>query len=430
MSYAIRARTITDLEALVLGLPEKIQFLLDEHRQKEFEISGMETIPDCDPAIIKGLNRFFSNKLAQEGIKSIRDLSNMTPRSLSAIEDDALRRWIMVAKILCTYTDFKDIKKVSEKRRLVLTGIDSAGKTSTLKSLQNMKTTPESRPTPGVAAEKLLFLGHHLSVFDLGGQRTFRGMYLSSPEDYFSETMLLIFVVDVQTYTRASEALSYFTDILDVLDVLGERPLISIHLHKFDSEADRTLEANASHLRTNFEDVLKEKGWTNVFYFKTSIFEIQTIVNAISTAFRAISPMSQVLHDTLKYYSEFHGLQGAFLVTKRGMLITEYVSRLHIEDREQMFEEIYNEIINSADKIMKPAQEALGKVGDEGRYVFRSYPTGTYISLTPLSQTEEADLFLAMLSQDIEKTPVAFGDDFYRTIDLWLRFLFIPPSQK
>jgi GTPase SAR1 family protein len=414
-----------------LALPEKIQFLLDEHRLPEFEISGMETIPDCDPAIIKGLNRFFSNKLAQEGIKSIRDLSIMTPRSLSAIDDDALRRWIMVAKILCTYADFRDAPKISEKRRIVLTGIDQAGKTSTLKSLQNMKTTAESRPTPGIAAEKLLFLGHHLSVFDLGGQMTFRGMYLSSPEDYFSETMLLIFVVDVQTYTRASEAVSYFNDILDVLDVLGERPLISIHLHKFDSDADRTLEANASHLRTNLEDLLKEKGWTNAYYFKTTIFEIQTIVNAVSTVFRAISPMSQVLHDTLKYYSEFHGLQGAFLVTKRGMLITEYVSRLHNEDKEQMFEEIYNEIINSSDKITEPAQQAIGRVDEfEGRYVFRSYPTGTYISLTPLSQTGEADLFLAMLSQDIEKTPVAFGDDFYRTIDLWLRFLFIPPSQK
>ncbi|MFW9914979.1 MAG: ADP-ribosylation factor-like protein [Candidatus Thorarchaeota archaeon] len=416
-----------------MGLPEKIQFLLDEHRLPEFEISGMETIPDCDPAIIKGLNRFFSNKLAQEGIKSIKDLSNMTPRSLTAIDDDSLRQWIMIAKILCTYADFEDAQAISEKRRIVLTGIDQAGKTSTLKSLQNMKTMPETRPTPGVAAEKLLFLGHHLSVFDLGGQMTFRGMYLSSPEDYFSETMLLIFVVDVQTYSRASEAISYFTEILDVLDVLGERPLISIHLHKFDSDADKTLEANASHLRTSLEEVLKEKGWTNVFYFKTTIFEIQTIVNAISTVFRAISPMSQVLHDTLKYYSEFHGLQGAFLVTKRGMLITEYVSRLHTEDKEQMFEEVYNEIINSADKIMEPAERVFGEAHHQERYVFRSYPTGTYISITPLSQTDqtgEADLFLAMLSQDIEKTPVAFSEDFYRTIDLWLRFLFIPPSQK
>ncbi|MFX0117572.1 MAG: ADP-ribosylation factor-like protein [Candidatus Hodarchaeota archaeon] len=318
----------------------------------------------------------------------------------------------MVAKILTSYSDFKDIKSIAGQRRVLLTGIEAAGKTSTLKSLQQMRTVADTYPTPGVAAEKLLFLGHNLSVFDLGGQRTFREMYLANPEDYFSDTMLVIFVIDVQTYSKFQDGLDYFREILDTLDVLGERPLLSIHFHKFDSPEDTTFHGNLTHIKQRMDEFLKEKGWTNVFFFNTSVFDLRTLVNAFSTVFRAISPMTQVLNDTLRYYSELHGLQGAFLITKRGIILSEYTSRMRSEDRDQMFEEIYKEIIDSPDKILSPSERQFGERRHLERFVTRSYPTGTYITITGLGIGAEGDLFLAMLNQDLEKMPSAFGEDF------------------
>lgn len=193
-----------------MELPEKLQFLLDEHRQQDLALQDTSALSESDPAIIRGINRFFANKLAEAGIKTIRDLSHMPQKPVGAIEDDALRRWIMIAKILTAYSDLKNVKSVAEKRRVLLTGIEAAGKTSTLKSLQKMHTVSHTRPTLGVAAEKFLFLGHNLSVFDLGGQRTFREMYLAKPEDFFSETMLLIFIVDIQTYSKFEDVFNYF----------------------------------------------------------------------------------------------------------------------------------------------------------------------------------------------------------------------------
>ncbi len=411
-----------------MSLPERIYFLLDEHRKQEIDLKNVETISEESTSLIKGLNRFFAGKLANEGVQTIRDLSKMEPKPVGAIDDEALRRWIMVAKILCAYADSEDVTKQAGRRRIILTGIDAAGKTSTLRSLQQMKAATGTRPTPGVAAEKLLFLGHQLSVFDLGGQKNFREMYLASPEDYFSETMLVIFVVDIQTYSRVEEVLAYFSEILEVLDILGERPLLSIHFHKYDSE-DSTFRGNTTHTKQRMDEILAEKGYTNVFFFKTSIFEIHTIVNAFSTVFRAISPMSSVLNDTLRYYSELFNLQGAFLITKRGMIISEYTSRMREEDRDQMFEEIYKEIIGSPEKIMGEARMEFG-VGKSltDRHVFRSYPTGTHIALTHLVAGEGGDLFLAMLSQDLGTTPKAFDEGFHQSIDLWVRHLFLPPT--
>jgi len=409
-----------------LELPERILYLLDEHRRKEIDLRDVEALTRCEPSIIKGINRFFANKLAKEGITTVRDLSQMTEKSLGAIEDDVLLKWTMAAKILCSYADLKDVEKVAGQKRVILTGIDSAGKTSTLRSLQEMKTVLDPQPTPGVAAEKFLFIGHNLSVFDLGGQKTFREMYLKNPDDYFSETMLLVFIIDVQSYSRFQEVFDYFEEVLGVLDLIGERPLITVHFHKFDTHPKATLQANMSHIKQHIDKTLKEKGWTNVFFFNTSILEIRTIISAFSTVFRAISPMTQVLNDTLRYYSELYDLHAAFIVSKRGMVISEYSTRMRSEDREQMFEDIYKEVVNSPEKIIRPDSREFGEKQPSKRYVIRSYPTGTYIAITPLNVGSEGDLFLAMLNQDLEKTPETFGDDFSQSIDLWVRHLFLP----
>ncbi len=407
-----------------LAIPEKILFLLDEHRRQEMDIKDVKSLPDLETTVLKGINRFFGIKLAEQGIKTVRDLS-LTEIKFKSIDDEALHRWTTTAKILCVYADLKDPTELAGKKRLVLAGIDAAGKTSTLKTLQQMKTVADSRPTPGVAAEKFLFLGHNLSVFDLGGQRTFREMYLKTPDDYFSETILLVFIVDIQSYSRFEEALEYFDEIISVLDLLGERPLISIHFHKFDSDGDATFHANTSHLKVRLNDILQKSGWSNVYQFNTSIFKIRSIVSAFSSVFRAISPMSQVLNDTLRYYSEFHGLQGSYLISSHGMIIAEY-AKMAKEDRDQMFEEIYQEITQSPEKVRVPTDMQFGDPGYSTRHVFRSYPTGTYIAISSLDLGDHGHLFIAMLSQDIEQTPTSFGEEFRQSMDLWIRHLFIP----
>lgn len=210
------------------------------------------------------------------------------------------------------------------------------------------------------------------------------------------------------------------------MDLLGEKPLLSIHFHKYDAPGDANFDANLSHAKQRLDEILKEKGWTTPFIFNTSVFEIRSLVTAFSTVFRAISPMTQVLNDTLRYYSELYGLQGAFLITNRGMVLSEYSTRMRTEERDQMFEEIYEVIVKTPEKILKPDRQRFAKNKHQERFVTRSYPTGTHITIMGLSVGDKNDLFLAMLNQDLDKMPSTFGDEFHQSIDLWIQHLFIP----
>ncbi|ODQ68363.1 ARF/SAR superfamily [Nadsonia fulvescens var. elongata DSM 6958] len=78
--------------------------------------------------------------------------------------------------------------------RVVMLGLDNAGKTTIVKSLLGQDCSTVS-PTLGFNIQTLPHAGFRLSIWDIGGQRTLRPFW----RNYFEKTDFLIWVVDITT---------------------------------------------------------------------------------------------------------------------------------------------------------------------------------------------------------------------------------------
>ncbi len=120
--------------------------------------------------------------------------------------------------------------------KLIFAGLDSAGKTTIYKYTiadLNIEDSVDSKATRGIDRNIHSFLDMDISVWDLGGQQSYRETYLSKPE-IFNITKAVIFVVDIQDHERIQEAYEYFMDIMNILINVNPRPKVYVLFHKFD----------------------------------------------------------------------------------------------------------------------------------------------------------------------------------------------------
>jgi len=85
----------------------------------------------------------------------------------------------------------KKVKQKEKEMRLLILGLDNAGKTTILKKF-NGEDISTIEPTLGFNIKTLEYRGYKLNVWDVGGQQTIRSYW----RNYFEETDGLIWVVD------------------------------------------------------------------------------------------------------------------------------------------------------------------------------------------------------------------------------------------
>lgn len=85
----------------------------------------------------------------------------------------------------------KQLKKQEREVRILVLGLDNAGKTTILKSLSN-EDISKITPTHGFNIKNLTHEGFKLNVWDVGGQKQLRTYW----NNYFDNTDALVFVID------------------------------------------------------------------------------------------------------------------------------------------------------------------------------------------------------------------------------------------
>lgn len=94
--------------------------------------------------------------------------------------------------------------------RILLLGLDNAGKTTLLKHLAS-EDVNQVTPTAGFNIKSVSADGLKLNVWDIGGQAKIRPYW----KNYFDNTDVLIFVIDSADHARTEEAVNELLDIMD-----------------------------------------------------------------------------------------------------------------------------------------------------------------------------------------------------------------------
>ena len=99
--------------------------------------------------------------------------------------------------------------KRDKEPRILILGLDNAGKTTILKKLGDSDNANEG-PTQGFNMKKLNLGERSAKLCDLGGQRSLREFW----QDYYDVTDCLMYVVDASDIHRLEEAHQTFEDVI------------------------------------------------------------------------------------------------------------------------------------------------------------------------------------------------------------------------
>merc|ERR1711934_275946 len=112
------------------------------------------------------------------------------------------------------------MKSNEKEARILMLGLDNAGKTTILKKMSEEDIT-NIMPTQGFNIKSLVHEGFKLNVWDIGGQKTIRAYW----SNYFESTDALVFVIDSSDRRRLEESGSELNELLQD-DRLAGIPLL------------------------------------------------------------------------------------------------------------------------------------------------------------------------------------------------------------
>ncbi|MFX1238171.1 MAG: ADP-ribosylation factor-like protein [Promethearchaeota archaeon] len=213
--------------------------------------------------------------------------------------------------------------------KIILSGLDYAGKSSILTALDKKfdfeKYIMELKPTIKVEYNKRKFLDFNIYIWDMGGQEKYRALYEKNRDAYFSDTNLVLFIIDIQDKERFEMSLGYLDMILKYFDENSMDVPLIVSFHKFDPElrGNEVINENITELR---ELIFKKYPKVKILFQQTSIYDIISIVQLISYALSVFDPKFFELSHLLESYLEKFNCSSLILFDENGIIISEFYS--------------------------------------------------------------------------------------------------------
>ena len=127
-------------------------------------------------------------------------------------------------------------------KKLILVGLDNAGKTSillSLKGIKNLRKFASINPTRGSETATFIAFDAGYNIIDLGGQKAYRNNHLKNFKQHLSGTNKIIYVIDIQDEERYDIAIQYLKSIINLIPEDQATVDFSIFLHKFDPDLEK-----------------------------------------------------------------------------------------------------------------------------------------------------------------------------------------------
>ncbi len=295
---------------------------LREFFKTEVEIKDLQDVPNIAISDLRGVDLVYAQRLKDDHhIEKILDLAQVDPLpEIPGLDPSILEKWVKLCSLIVNYS-----QQPASEKKVILAGLDNAGKTSLLSVLQNKYSVIKNLlPTRGLSRETLEFFGMTLTAWDLGGQVAYREkLYFQKPELFFSDADLILFVVDIQDTKRYDDALDYFESIVKAVTKLEENPLFLITFNKFDPD----LRENDEFIKNKgalIAEITKIKGSHRVIFTQSSIFDRASVEKMFSIGFKEISQPAEALRFILKSYAERVNARSITILSKEGMIYESY----------------------------------------------------------------------------------------------------------
>jgi len=124
-------------------------------------------------------------------------------------------------------TLLRKLKRTDKEARILVLGLDNAGKTTILKKLSD-EDIAHIMPTQGFNIKSLMHDGFKLNVWDIGGQKSIRPYW----RNYYDSTDALIYVIDSADKRRMEETCIELGQLLEE-EKLGGVPVL-VYANKAD----------------------------------------------------------------------------------------------------------------------------------------------------------------------------------------------------
>jgi GTPase Era involved in 16S rRNA processing len=262
------------------------------------EINSIAEILDFPLLSLKNATKAQVAKLKKHGVKTIGDLSNVKPAKMEKIlaaanlDPGKLEKLFIACKLISGVSQKRAASNKTEMK-IVVVGLDNAGKTSLIDLLAGKKLSEviDQRPTALVKQVSMSAQQTNIVAWDFGGQVQYRKEYIQHPDRYFGGLDLVIFVIDVQDADRYEDAFGYFGQLIDIISVLGEAPYFLILLHKADPELrdDPEFQINLNFLDLKVNEIMR-----------ASEFSFEVVTSSIYSNYHSQPQLVGVLKDMFK----------------------------------------------------------------------------------------------------------------------------------
>jgi len=262
------------------------------------------------------------------------------------------------------------LKTEKASKKILFTGLDFAGKTSIMLALRReFSKIAILKPTRSAERSVFTFLDYEFASWDLGGQLTYRINYLKNPDKFFDKTEITIYVIDIQDATRFDDAISYLKDVIKQFKELEIEPPIYIFFHKVDPALLKEFRTETNDLILKLtERINKELDYEEINFYETSIYDLFTIMEALSEILLKLYPKSSLIDKALSEFGKKIDAEGLMVIDDNSLIVGRYYStdeiRLVLSASSPYF-------LTLNDRFKETEIEGSSKQADEGMVVQR-----------------------------------------------------------
>lgn len=281
--------------------------------------------------------------------------------------------WESIFKEIYLHHSMSHQKGYDRYLKVILSGLDNAGKSSMLVVMKKMYEYEEAieslRPTMRIDHYRRSFLNYNLDINDMGGQEKFRESYIDR-EIYFEEADAFIYLIDIKDAERIPISLEYMSSVLEILKKTGFNRDKIVHVCFTKTDVDKKFaeikEFEENRMATQKKIVAEFPEFKFNFYY-TSIYNVYSIVEVFSNALTACIDGFGSIYNEIDEFAQQYEFENVVLYDHKGLIMSEYKkipSKFAVTDE-------HHEI--SMDNLISSNLDYFKKVEDEDNENFRFF---------------------------------------------------------